>query len=404
MPRSSNATVLVTDGAQRASLAVVRSLGAAGCTVHVASPGGRSLAGASRFARSERRTPDPLTHDSEFADALAAVAREIGADVIIPMTEPSLLAVLPRRDAFGDACIPFADAGVFTRIADKQGVLAAGAALGIATPAQYTLETPGDAAALDFDALDYPVVVKPARSVAGSADARIKLSVEHAADAEGLRQVLREMDPRAYPLLVQQRIVGPGIGVFLLLWRGELLAAFAHRRLREKPPSGGVSVYRESVALDPVLLRQSRALLEGFGWEGVAMIEYKIDERTGTPYLMEINGRFWGSLQLAIDAGVDFPRLLLQAAFGEHPEPVTTYRMPVRSRWFWGDIDHVLTMLRHSRTRLALPPGSPGRGTTLRDVLRVRRHDREEIFRWNDPRPFLRESTQWLQAHLQPGG
>ena len=39
------------------------------------------------------------------------------------------------------------------------------------------------------------------------------------------------------------------------------------------------------------------------------MMEYKQDRRTGTPLLMEVNGRFWGSLQLAIDAGVDFPYL-----------------------------------------------------------------------------------------------
>ncbi len=109
---------------------------------------------------------------------------------------------------------------------------------------------------------------------------------------------------------------GPGVGVFLLLWEGKLRAAFAHRRLREKPPSGGVSVYRESIALDPVLLERSRRLLESFGWQGVAMVEYKIDERTGTPILMEINGRFWGSLQLAVDAGVDFPRLLIECAEG----------------------------------------------------------------------------------------
>ncbi len=46
------------------------------------------------------------------------------------------------------------------------------------------------------------------------------------------------------------------------------------------------------------------------------MVEFKADARTGTPYLMEINGRFWGSLQLAIDAGVDFPAILVAAALG----------------------------------------------------------------------------------------
>ena len=40
------------------------------------------------------------------------------------------------------------------------------------------------------------------------------------------------------------------------------------------------------------------------------MVEFKLDARDGVAKLMEINGRFWGSLQLAVDAGVDFPAIL----------------------------------------------------------------------------------------------
>ena len=391
------ATVLVTDGAQRASLATVRSLGKAGCTVHVVSASGKSLAGASRYATAEHVVTDPLQSDVAFADDLQRIASRIDADLIIPIAEPSVLALLPRREIFGPARIPFVEANSFARIADKAEVLAAAADVGIAVPAQHVVPDASAARTLTLDTLQYPIVVKPARSVAGNARSRIKVSVEHAADAAALRRVLDTMDERAYPLLLQQRIVGPGIGVFLLLWDDETVAAFAHRRLREKPPSGGVSVYRESAPLDAELLERSRALLQRFGWQGVAMIEYKIDAATGTPYLMEINGRFWGSLQLAIDAGVDFPALLVRAALGEKPSPVTSYRLGVQSRWFWGDVDHLLAMLRHSPERLALPPGAPGRAATLGSFLMPHAGDREEIFRFTDPRPFLRESAQWLR-------
>jgi predicted ATP-grasp superfamily ATP-dependent carboligase len=60
-------------------------------------------------------------------------------------------------------------------------------------------------------------------------------------------------------------------------------------------------------------------LLGQFDWQGVAMVEFKVEANTGTPYLLEVNGRFWGSLQLAIDAGVDFPALLVDAATGKPP-------------------------------------------------------------------------------------
>jgi predicted ATP-grasp superfamily ATP-dependent carboligase len=128
------------------------------------------------------------------------------------------------------------------------------------------------------------------------------------------------------------------------------------------------------------------------------MIEYKVATATGTPYLMEINGRFWGSLQLAIDAGVDFPMLLTRLALGQRPAPVTTYRVGVRSRWFWGDVDHVVARLRRSPDKLALPPGSRGRWGAVWDFLTSwGPASREEILRLDDPLPFLRESRTWLR-------
>ncbi|HEX5632505.1 MAG TPA: ATP-grasp domain-containing protein, partial [Gemmatimonadales bacterium] len=203
----------------------------------------------------------------------------------------------------------------------------------------------------------------------------------------------------AYPLLLQQRIVGPGTGIFLLVWDGETRAVFAHRRLREKPPSGGVSVLSESVAAEPDLVAQSRRLLDAFGWRGVAMVEYKRDAATGVPYLMEINGRFWGSLQLAVDAGVDFPSLLVDCAQGAPPAAPPAFRVGRRLRWCWGDVDHLLTRLRHDDATLSLPPGSPGRGRAVLDFLAAwRPGQRVETFRLDDPRPFVRESLNWLRG------
>src|SRR5581483_9187887 len=105
------------------------------------------------------------------------------------------------------------------------------------------------------------------------------------------------------------------------------------------------------------------------------------------------------SLQLAVDAGVDFPALLVSLALGRRPEPVLSYRVGVRSRWWLGDLDHLLARLRHSPSDLALPPGSPGRLRAALDFLTLwRPGDRSEIFRWSDPRPGLREALQWLQG------
>jgi predicted ATP-grasp superfamily ATP-dependent carboligase len=159
-----------------------------------------------------------------------------------------------------------------------------------------------------------------------------------------------------------------------------------------------VSVYRESIEPDPVLRERALALLDAFAWQGVAMVEFKVEGATGTPYLMEVNGRFWGSLQLAIDAGVDFPALLIEAAADRPAPPLGEFRAGVRSRWWWGDVDHLIARMRRSRAALDLPGDAPGRWTAIRDFLHVRPGiDRNEVLRWNDPAPFLRESLDWLR-------
>jgi predicted ATP-grasp superfamily ATP-dependent carboligase len=390
--------VLITDGEQRSALALVRSLGRAGHAVYVCGARPRSLAGASRYATDEAEVADPLSAPDAFVRDVQRLIARWRIDTLIPVSEPALLALLPARDALGDVLLPFPPEAAFRRICDKGELLAAAPRFGVAIPQQRTVTSPAHGAALDLAALEFPVVLKPARSVGESGGRRAKLTVQYAADAEQLAWLLRALPAAAFPLLVQQRIVGPGVGIFLLPWEGTLLATFAHRRIREKPPSGGVSVYRESIPADPALVERSRALLDHFGWCGVAMIEYKVDERTGTPYLMEVNGRFWGSLQLAIDAGVDFPTLLVAAAAGEPVAPVTSYRAGVRSRWWWGDVDHLIARLRRSREALALPPDAPGRWRALLDFLTIHpRVDQEEILRRDDPRPFLRETVQWFR-------
>jgi hypothetical protein len=145
---------------------------------------------------------------------------------------------------------------------------------------------------------------------------------------------------------------------------GAVLARFAHRRLREKPPSGGVSVLCESIEPPVDALDAATRLLAGVRWNGVAMVEYKIDEREGVARILEVNARFWGSLELAVSAGVDFPYLLFRMATGERIGESTGYRVGLKVRWELGDLDHL--WIRLFRNLPAVPTGD-----LLPSVLRI---------------------------------
>ena len=394
-----SARVLVTDGEQRAALAVVRSLGRAGYQCHVTSTTGRSLAGASRFAVEDAALPDPLNAPEAFGEAVEGLVAERQIELLLPITDASLLALLPLRERMAHARLPWPPLEVVQAVADKPRVMEAARQCGIAVPRQVVLPAPPGPSVLDDMRLEFPLVVKPSRSVVEVDHRRSKVGVKAVQDRGELARALAELPLAAYPVLLQQRITGPGIGVFLLVWQGRTRAVFSHRRLREKPPSGGVSVYCESITAVPELVGKSVALLEAFGWSGVAMVEYKRDAASGTPYLMEINGRFWGSLQLAVDAGVDFPRLLAELALGQDPGASSGYRVGVRSRWWWGDVDHLLARLRGSPATLSLPVDAPSRGRAIAAFLVPWRPGEHcEILRLSDPIPFFREAANWIQG------
>ena len=394
MVKSAPATVLVTDGEQRAALAVVRSLGRAGHRVIVASARRNSLAGWSRYAAHTVEVPDPLAAPEAFTASLIAAAQHWRPDVVLPMTDAALRSLLPvRRELIG--VIPFGPADVVRRAADKPEVLRLAETLGLHVPRQIVLTQPDEATDSALASLSWPIVVKPGSSVSGGPGGQIKLGVSWAHDMGQLRTITRSLPASAYPVLLQERVEGPGTGVFLLRWDGRTIAAFAHERIREKPPSGGVSVCSVSVTPDRDLVVHAEALLAALEWQGPAMVEFKRDARTGTAYLMEVNGRFWGSLQLAVDAGVDFPRILVDAALGRPLSAPPTWQSGVRMRWWWGEVDHVIARLRHTGDPAA-PAGS--RLEVLRNFLLPGHGTRNEVLRWRDPGPAFREAIDWFAS------
>src|SRR6266851_2505997 len=290
------ATILVTDGDQRSALAACRSLVRAGHVVHVVAPTASSLAGVSQGVREHVVGVDALGDSDGFAAAVATLAARLGTGVLIPMTDASATAILGHAERFPRACrVPFPSLEAFHRASDKAAILPLAQAAGFAVPVSTVVRSREQATHTRFDGL-VPGVLKPHRSVVGSGGALRRHAVAPYATIEDGLALLRALPEDAFPVVVQQRVQGPGVGFFALRWGGVIRASFVHRRLREVPPSGGVSVYREAIAPPPTLIDAGSRLLTALEWEGVAMVECKHDPVTDRYYVMEVNPRFWGSL------------------------------------------------------------------------------------------------------------
>jgi predicted ATP-grasp superfamily ATP-dependent carboligase len=394
-------TAFVTDGDQRPALAITRSLGRHGIAVVVGAEQADSLASASKYCVRHVTYPSPVQHPDAFERFLLDFVEREHVDVVMPVTDVTTHLVASNSAAlshFTATAVPACE--TFDFVSNKSLLLQRAGACGVSVPRTHFVDHRDGLPAL-LDQIEYPAVIKPARSRIRTHAGWLSTSVQYADTEPELLRKYRDVEYlAAYPSMIQERIVGPGVGVFVLCDRGELRAAFAHRRLREKPPSGGVSVLCESVALDPRLLDDAMKLLRPLAWHGVAMMEFKQDRGTGRAFLMEVNGRFWGSLQLAVDAGVDFPWLSYRLALDRPIAGPQPYRVGLKSRWLLGDLDHLIMRLFHSDDHQHLPEGMPSRLGALREFVQpAGRSVRYDVISREDRRPFRYEAQQYCR-HL----
>ncbi|HEX6885086.1 MAG TPA: ATP-grasp domain-containing protein [Planctomycetota bacterium] len=318
--------VLVTDARRSSALAFIRSLGRKGWHVIAADDDRRSPGFRSRYAAERFVYPAPGRSPSAFVASLHARLCAQPVDLLVPVTDACIQPLAHARRRFaGLAELAIAEDEALATVMDKSATLALGRALGVPVPETRSVGGLEEARAAAAE-LGYPLVLKPTVSRRYSmAEDRLDVGrVRFARDRAELERLLPPLLER-HALLLQRYEAGTGVGLEALAHGGRVLHAFQHRRLAEIPPSGGASAWRESMALDPQLLGHATRLIEALRWSGLIMIEFKLGRQ---PWLVEINGRVWGSLPLACHAGLDFPGAL--AELYESPEATRVERAPYR--------------------------------------------------------------------------
>ncbi len=359
-------TVVVAPTENFISLSVIRSLGRNGLRV-VAITQRDGIGAASRYVDEVIRAE---VGDAALVEAVRGAIRQHHPAAVIGLGEFEIIALNRHREELEkETTLLFPDQKRFDLALMKDKTLEIAKNLGIDTPATIVIS---GAEQLHLCAsIRYPAVVKPRQQgVVDFKAATIRSAPELASFFQG-----RPSRDRLY--LVQEFCPGRGVGVELLIHEGKTLLAFQHRRVREFPPSGGVSVCCEAAVPEAALVRQSEQLLRAMDWEGVAMVEYRRDETTGRTVLMEVNGRFWGSLPLAIHAGADFPFLLFQAS-KNRPVPSLTPKTSIRARLLVADTKWIITVLKSG----CLP-----RGRAILDYLWDFR-PQVKSFAWSADDPF----------------
>ena len=357
MPR-----VFVTDASERAALAVIRSLGNKGIEVTAGDSVSFNAGFLSKYCEHRILYPSPERDRERFVKFLLDHVKENKYDLLVPVTDFTAIPLSRHKDEFECyvrvAVPPFE---VAVKAFDKARTVVIADEEGIRHPRTFMIEDLSQVEEIAAE-INYPAVIKPRMSIVWLGNRAVKLKVTplnytygEADLVTGYTRVvamLESLGIRGQLPIVQEYVQGDSYGVEALIHDSKPVALFMHRRLREYPITGGASTLRES-AMNPEVMDLGVRLLKAMGWDGVAMVEFKIDRKTREPMLIEVNGRLWGSLPLAILAGVDFPFLLYKTIVDGEEFPEFDFRIGVKSRWLIpGDTLWLFSCIMRGRSAL----------------------------------------------------
>ncbi|MBZ0266111.1 hypothetical protein K8I28_15745 [bacterium] len=387
------AKVLILGEDTRSFLSVVRSLGRKGIEVHAAWGNEGSPELHSRYIKKYHSIRRFDQKDDSWKDELVALLEKESYDLVIPTNDPAILPLQANREVFE----PFAKIYFLDKKAseigfnkDKANALARHLNIPIAEEIQVSSL---DQAEQIREKFAFPVVLKPQASFSidkiGS-----KHFVRKAYNEQELHDYLEQM-LKFGSVTVQENVLGIGTGVELLAKNGKILTAFQHERVHE-PLMGGGSSYRKSVRLHRGMLDASRKFIQAIDYTGVAMVEFKFDPSSGRWIFIEINARFWGSLPLAVAAGVDFPFYLYQMLVEQRANFPKRYHIDLYCRnllndlrWQWQNLkadkkDSTLATL--PLTKIALE---------AKNILLLR--ERNDTLVQDDPLPAIMELKEFVR-------
>lgn len=359
------------------SIASIRSLKRAGVRTIGVSTKGPQAVFHSKYLDEAHEAPSPASDLTGYTDKLLSLAERPDVLTIIPLREADIYVLSKHREEFTThIATPWPSFEVVRQTQDWLRLMEVADEAGIPIPETRSLD--------EWHEWDRPAVIKSRYSVLERDGALFTPGMRfvRAGETPDREAVVTEM---GHVPIVQEYVPGDAEhGYFALFDRGTPLASFQHQRIRSYNYSGGASVYRKSISI-PQLEAEGERLLEAFDWHGPAMVEFKRDPRDGSFRLMEVNPRFWGSLALAVAAGVDFPTAYYQLAVGR-PVQASGYEVGLGCHLLRGEVSYLESVLTDDHELVERPRLGRALPAILASLVTQPHFD---FLSLDDPEPFV---------------
>lgn len=377
---SLNDSVLVMSAEAENRLCAMRSLAKRSVKTVAISANPKAIGLLSRYPTKKYLLPSRATQFRlSYRDALLSLCKRGDILTIMPFTEADAYTLSTYKETFQDYVkATWVKDDVYENVRDRVKLLDLAKEAGLDVPKTRPLR--------EWKDWSTPYVIKPRYSIMetdyGLYDLHDHVKIMGGGNKPDYESVEREMK---HEPLVQQYIAGPEYGFFAIFNNGKARANFQHYRIRSRSYAGGISVFRRST-YSKALEEYGTKLLTALRWHGVAMVEVRFDIIDRKFKLLEVNPRFWGSLCLAIRAGVDFPYLYYEIASKGDCQPVFRYNKDITSQNLLGDV-----MYLHSILRARYPSfiSKPGLSRELLSVIKSISRSNVEMLDRNDMLPFF---------------
>ena len=386
--------ILVTYGWCRTAYIAAESLCRAGFEVYTCGSTDLSMARFSRFVRGFDRVPDPFKEPEQYVTEISAIVKRRNIEILLPIHEDAL-AIQTYREILPEnlliACPPRSE---ISRVLDKYEIIKIADSAQVAVPKTVAPATIAEVDSL-AQQLGFPLIIKTRRGNSGKGVFRVN-------SAEETRQKYSEivknfgLANNQLPIL-QEYIEGSVFGSCFLADRGEVKACFLERYLRCKEGGFGTSIWRERCEF-PLLHDYTKKMAKMLNWTGIGHFDFMVNPQLSSAYLIEMNPRFWGALNLAVQNGFDFPKGLITMLTKGEPDADSFKPLlhPVASQWIVGEI--IAGVAEFRRGKWLAPLASAGR------ILFSDRPRTYDDFRWHDPLPLLVEIAHYGSSFLASGG
>lgn len=379
--------MLLAEGENPVSLVILRSLRMKDIDAVMLASFSRCLSRFSRYCNQMILVPS-MARMNEYAKAVEKIVKNVKFNVFFPVFEWSLLPISKNRDKISSYVkLPIASHESILKCFDKLSTTKLAIENDIPIPQTYFVHNSAELKKISKE-ITYPAVVKPRWSIIWKNDRAFhKRSGFVNSDAELVATYNSIHQYFPFPL-IQEYVPGVNYSVASLYNEGKPRAFCCIKVPRAWPPTGGNSCFRESVPLNSEMRNYSEKLLNALDWHGIAEVEFRLDSRDNVPRLMEINPRFWGSLSVAVKAGVDLPYLLYRMTMDGDVQGVFNYKVGVKGRYFEHDLLHMVSLLTNASPTSCV--WDRKRLKVLEDWLKFYEPGIfYDLFEFDDPIPFL---------------